>query len=65
MRSGIRRVLLSGKGPRRTADLDTMITRLRSAGIEVSHESEMEGISRLARIHEPKENAIELSEPAS
>ena len=42
-----------------------MITRLRSAGIEVSHESEMEGISRLARIHEPKENAIELSEPAS
>ena len=38
----------------RVADLGMMITQLRSAGIKVSHESEMEGIGRFARIHDPK-----------
>ena len=49
----------------RVADLDAMVTQLESAGIEVSHEMEMEGIGRFARIHDPEGNAIELWEPAS
>lgn len=42
-----------------------MITQLKSADIEVSHEIEMEGIGRFARIHDPEANAIELWEPTS
>ena len=49
----------------RVNDLDAMIAQLKFAGIEVSHESEMEGIGRFARIHDPEGNAIELWEPAS
>ncbi len=49
----------------RVADLDAMIAKLKSADIEVSHECEMEGIGRFARIHDPDGNAIELWEPAS
>lgn len=49
----------------RVADLDAMIGQLASAGIEVSDESEMEGIGRFARIHDPEGNAIELWEPVS
>ena len=49
----------------RVADLDAMIAQLKSADIEVSHESEMEGIGRFARIHDPEGNAIELWEPAA
>ncbi len=49
----------------RVADLDAMTAQLRSAGIEVSHESEMEGIGRFARIHDPEGNPIELWEPTS
>lgn len=49
----------------RVADLDAIISQLKSAGVEVSHESEMEGIGRFARIHDPESNAIELWEPAS
>jgi len=49
----------------RVADLDAMITQLKSADIEVSQEIEMEGIGRFARIHDPEGNAIELWEPAS
>ena len=49
----------------RVNDLDAMIAQLKSAGIEVSQESEMEGIGRFARIHDPERNAIELWEPAS
>ena len=48
----------------RVADLDAMIAQLKSADIEVSHETEMEGIGRFARIHDPEGNAIELWEPA-
>ena len=46
----------------RVADLDAMIAQLKSADIEVSHESAMEGIGRFARIHDPEGNAIELWE---
>ena len=49
----------------RVADLDAMIAQLKSADIKVSHESEMEGVGRFARIHDPEGNAIELWEPAS
>ena len=49
----------------RVADPDAMITQLKSASIEVSHESEMDGIGRFVRIHDPEGNAIELWEPAS
>ena len=48
----------------RVADLDAMVAQLKSADIEVSHESAMEGIGRFARIHDPEGNAIELWEPA-
>ena len=47
----------------RVADLDAMIAQLKSAEIGVSHQSEMEGIGRFARIHDPEGNAIELWEP--
>ncbi len=47
----------------RVADLDAMIDQLRSADIEVSHETEMTGVGRFARIHDPEGNAIELWEP--
>ncbi len=49
----------------RVADLDAMISQLRAAGVEVSHESEMAGIGRFARIRDPEGNVIELWEPAS
>ena len=49
----------------RVADLDAMIAQLKAADIEVTHESEMEGVGRFARIHDPEGNAIELWEPAS
>ena len=49
----------------RVIDLDAMAAQLKSAGIEVSHESEMEGIGRFARIHDPEGTPIELWEPAS
>ena len=46
-------------------ELDAMIVQLKAADIEVSHDSEMEGIGRLARIHDPEGNAIELWEPGA
>ena len=49
----------------RVADLDAMVAQLKSAEIEVSLESEMVGIGRFARIHDPEGNAIELWEPMS
>ena len=48
----------------RVKDLDAMLAQLRAGEIEVSQESEMEGIGRFARIHDPEGNAIELWEPA-
>jgi len=47
----------------RVSDLDAMLTGLRAAGIEVSHEQEMEGIGRFARVHDPEGNPIELWQP--
>ena len=49
----------------RVDDLDAMVAQLKSADIEVSHESEMEGIGSFARIHDPEGNALELWEPMS
>lgn len=49
----------------RVVDLAAMIGQLESAGIDVSHESEMAGIGRFARIHDPEGNPIELWEPES
>ena len=47
----------------RVANLDAMLDQLRGAGIEISHEMDMEGIGRFARIHDPEGNPIELWEP--
>ena len=49
----------------RVVDLAAMIGQLESAGIDVSQESEMAGIGRFARIHDPEGNPIELWEPES
>ena len=48
----------------RVDDLSALSAQLRAAGIEVTHESEMEGIGRFARIHDPEGNPIELWEPS-
>ena len=47
----------------RVSDLDALLDAIRAAGIEVSHEQEMEGLGRFARIHDPEGNPIELWEP--
>ena len=49
----------------RVTDLDAMLAQLRSKGIEVCDESEMDNIGRFARIHDPEGNVIELWEPLS
>ncbi|MCY3884755.1 MAG: VOC family protein [Gammaproteobacteria bacterium] len=49
----------------RVADLDVMIEQLESAGIEITNQSEMEGVGRFCRIHDPEGNPIELWEPAT
>lgn len=48
----------------RVADLDALVRELRSADIDVSHESEMADVGRFARIHDPEGNPIELWQPA-
>lgn len=47
----------------RVDDLDGMLADLRGAGIAVSHEQEMEGVGRFARVHDPEGNPIELWQP--
>ena len=47
----------------RVSDLDGLLGRLREAGLAVSHEQEMEGVGRFARVHDPEDNPIELWEP--
>ncbi len=47
----------------RVDDLDGMIEQLKASGIEVSNKSEMEGVGRFARIHDPERNPIELWQP--
>lgn len=48
----------------RVADMDRMLSQLRSAGIEITNETSMEGLGRFAHLHDPEGNAIELWEPA-
>ena len=47
----------------RVADLDAMVAQLKSADIEISHESEMEGIGRFARIHDPRGTRSSFGNP--
>lgn len=49
----------------RVDDLDAMLADLRAAGIDVSHEQEMEGVGRFARIHDPEGTPIELWQPSA
>jgi glyoxylase I family protein len=49
----------------RVRDLDAMLAQLAAAGIEASHHTEMEGLGRFARVHDPEGNPIELWEPAA
>ena len=49
----------------RVRDLDSLLTDLRAAGVEVSREEEMDGVGRFARIHDPEGNPIELWEPSA
>lgn len=48
----------------RVSALDDLLARLRSEGIEIGREEEMEGVGRFARIHDPEGNPVELWEPA-
>ena len=49
----------------RVTDLDGLLAKLRSEGIDISREEEMEGVGRFARVHDPEGNAIELWEPTA
>jgi predicted enzyme related to lactoylglutathione lyase len=44
-------------------DLDAMVAQLRSAGIEVTVDSENYPYGRFARTHDPEGNPIELWQP--
>jgi predicted enzyme related to lactoylglutathione lyase len=49
----------------RVSEIDSLLEKLRSAGIEVTTKAEWDdpSIGRFARIHDPEGNAIELWEP--
>lgn len=47
----------------RVTGLDELCAALRDAGIDVTHRSDMDGVGRFARIHDPEGNPIELWEP--
>lgn len=49
----------------RVRDLDAMLAQLRTAGVAISHEQEMAGVGRFARIHDPEGNPVELWEPGA
>ena len=49
----------------RVTDLDGLLAKLRSEGIDISREEDMEGVGRFARVHDPEGNAIELWEPTA
>ena len=49
----------------RVTDLDELLARLRSAGIAITREEEMDGVGRFARVHDPEDNPIELWEPST
>ena len=50
----------------RVSDLDGLIDQLRTSGIRVVVDPELDSpeVGRFARIHDPEDNAIELWEPA-
>ena len=43
----------------RVGNLDAMLAQLRAAEIAISHEQEMDGIGRFARIHDPEGNQMQ------
>lgn len=47
----------------RVADLDAMIAQLEAAGIAVKRDSETYPNGRIARLHDPEGNPVELWEP--
>lgn len=49
----------------RVSDLDTLLAKLRDAGVEIITKDEWDdpAVGRFARIHDPESNAIELWEP--
>ncbi|UPG87656.1 VOC family protein [Luteibacter aegosomatis] len=47
----------------RVTGLDELCAALTDAGIDVTHRSDMDGVGRFARIHDPEGNPIELWEP--
>ncbi len=49
----------------RVDDLGGIVAKLTSAGIEIVHTEEMEGIGRFAHLFDPEGNKIELWEPAA
>ena len=49
----------------RVSYLDGLLAKLRSDGIEIAREEEMEGVGRFARVHDPEGNPIELWEPVA
>ena len=49
----------------RVSDLEGLLAGLREAGIAITHEQDMPGVGRFARVHDPEDNAIELWEPAA
>jgi predicted enzyme related to lactoylglutathione lyase len=48
----------------RVANLEAMLSQLRSAGIEVTLDPETYPNGRFARLHDPEGNPIELWQPA-
>ena len=49
----------------RVRDLDGLLVKLRSAGIEIEREEEMDGVGRFARVHDPEGYPVELWEPVA
>lgn len=47
----------------RVANLDAMVTQLRSSGVEVTVDPQVYPNGRFARLHDPEGNPIELWEP--
>lgn len=47
----------------RVADLDAMVAQLETAGIDILHREEMEGVGRFAHLRDPEGTPIELWQP--
>jgi len=46
------------------ADLEAALAELKAAGIAASDRTQMAGVGKFARIHDPEGNPIELWQPA-